>query len=102
MQEYYQMTGQQVRQAVNGGAEPLSPERIKKNQEKFGPNELAEGKKKSVIRIFFEQFKDFLVIILIAAAVISGFLDDLESAVVILVVITINALLGTVQTVKAE
>ncbi|WP_439795039.1 cation-translocating P-type ATPase, partial [Thomasclavelia cocleata] len=49
-----------------------------------------------------EQFKDFLVIILISAALISGFLGDLESALVILIVITINAVLGTVQTVKAE
>lgn len=102
MQEYYQMTGQQVRQAVNGSQKPLTSHQILRNQEKFGPNELAEEKKKSTIRIFFQQFKDFLVIILIAAAIISGFLNDLESAAVILVVITINAILGTVQTVKAE
>ena len=49
-----------------------------------------------------EQYKDFLVIILIVAALISGFLGDIESAIVILIVITINAILGTVQTVKAE
>ena len=52
--------------------------------------------------IFLEQYKDFLVIILIVAALISGFLGDIESAIVILIVITINAILGTVQTVKAE
>ncbi|MFQ7473294.1 MAG: cation-translocating P-type ATPase, partial [Anaerovoracaceae bacterium] len=70
--------------------------------QKYGPNELAEGKKKSVVQIFFEQFKDFLVIILIIAAIISGILGDFESTAVILIVITINAVLGTVQTVKAE
>ena len=70
--------------------------------EKYGLNELVEGKKKSTIQIFLEQFKDFLVIILIVAAVVSGILGDAESAIVILVVITINAILGTVQTVKAE
>lgn len=102
MQEYYQMTDQQVREAVNGGLEPLTEEQIRDNQQKFGSNELVEEKKKSIVRIFFEQFKDFLVIILIAAAIISGILDDLESAIVILIVITINAILGTVQTVKAE
>ncbi len=80
----------------------LTDVQAKKNQEKYGFNELAEGKKKSVIQIFFEQFKDFLVAILIVSAIISGFLGDLESAIVILVVITINAVLGTVQTVKAE
>lgn len=80
----------------------LTSEQAKINQEKYGYNELAEGKKKSTARIFLEQFEDFLVIILIIAAIVSGFLGDAESAVVIFVVITINAILGTVQTVKAE
>lgn len=80
----------------------LTSEQAKKNQQKYGFNELVEGKKKSVAVIFLEQFKDFLVIILIIAAIVSGFLGDAESAVVIFVVITINAILGTVQTVKAE
>lgn len=80
----------------------LTSEQAKQYQEKYGFNELVEGKKKSIPQIFLEQFKDFLVIILIFAAVISGFLGDAESAIVIFVVITINAILGTVQTVKAE
>lgn len=80
----------------------LTSEQAKQNQEKYGFNELVEGKKESIPQIFLEQFKDFLVIILIFAAVISGFLGDAESAIVIFVVITINAILGTVQTVKAE
>ena len=49
-----------------------------------------------------EQYKDFLVIILIVAAIVSGLLGETESAIVILVVITMNAILGTVQTIKAE
>ena len=69
--------------------------------EKYGPNELQSGAKKSVLRIFLEQFADFLVIILILAAVVSAMLGDVESTVVILAVITLNAILGTVQTVKA-
>lgn len=80
----------------------LTSEQARANQEKYGFNELVEEKKKSVLHIFLEQFKDFLVIILIIAAVVSGFLGDAESAAVILIVITINAILGTVQTVKAE
>ena len=80
----------------------LTSEQARQNQEKYGFNELVEGKKKSTIQIFLEQFKDFLVIILIIAAIVSGFLGDAESAIVIFVVITMNAILGTVQTLKAE
>lgn len=80
----------------------LTSLQARKNQEIYGFNELVEGKKKSMIQIFLEQFKDFLVIILIIAAIVSGFLGDSESAAVIFIVITINAILGTVQTVKAE
>lgn len=80
----------------------LTSEQAGRNQQKYGYNELLEEKKKSIPQIFLEQFRDFLVIILIFAAIISGFLGDAESAAVIFVVITINAVLGTVQTVKAE
>lgn len=82
--------------------EGLSEKAAKERIERYGYNELAEGKKKSVLRIFLEQFADFLVIVLIAAAVISAILGDIESMAVILAVITMNAILGTVQTVKAE
>ena len=80
----------------------LTNEQAKENQKKYGWNELAEGRKKSCITLFLEQFKDFLVIILIISAIISGILGDAESAAVIFLVITMNAILGTVQTLKAE
>ena len=69
---------------------------------KVRQNELAEGKKKNPFILFWSSTKDFLVIILIIAAIISGVLGDIESAIVIFVVITINAILGTVQHIKAE
>lgn len=102
MKAFYNKTTTEVRKELNGTLKPLSDEQVMKNQEKYGLNELVEAKAKSIPMIFLEQFKDFLVIILIFAALISGFLGDLESALVILIVITINAVLGTVQTVKAE
>ena len=68
---------------------------------KYGANELRAGKQKSVLQIFLGQFADFLVLILILAAVISACMGDVESMIVILAVITMNAILGTVQTVKA-
>ena len=81
--------------------EGLSNAEAKARFETHGPNELASGQQKSTLRIFLEQFADFLVIILILAAVVSAILGDVESTVVILAVITMNAILGTVQTVKA-
>ena len=102
MKEFYQQTAEEVRKQLNGSMEPLTAAQVTEHQKQYGYNELVEGKKKSVLQIFLEQFKDFLVIILIAAATVSGFLGDVESTAVILVVITINAILGTVQTVKAE
>ena len=80
----------------------LTDEEAKKRLEQYGPNELQEGKRKSVLRIFLEQFADFTVIILIIAAIISGVTGSLESTIVIVVVITMNAILGTVQTVRAS
>ncbi len=82
----------------NGLTEAEAEERLKK----YGKNELAEEKKQSPFMIFLGQYKDFLVLILIAAAIISMVLGDIESSLVILIVITINAVLGTVQEVKAE
>lgn len=80
----------------------LTVKQAEENQRKYGYNELVEKKRKSVFRIFLEQFLDFLVIVLIVAAIVSAALGDFESSIVILFVITMNAILGTVQTVKAE
>ena len=102
MKNYYTLSKEEVMEQVNGSSEYLTTDKAIANQNKYGKNVLVEGKKKSTLQIFLEQFKDFLVIILIVAAVVSGFLGDIESTIVILVVITINAILGTVQTLKAE
>lgn len=102
MKEFYQLSATEVKRELNGYEEPLTSDDVEKHKEKYGANELAEEKKKGTLAVFLEQFKDFLVVILIFSAIVSGFLGDGESAAVILVVITINAVLGTVQTKKAE
>ena len=102
MKELYQMTSDEVRQKLNGKTEPLTNEEIAKRQQEYGLNELVEEKKKNVFQVFLKQFADFLVIILIIAAIVSAVLGDVESSVVILVVITMNGILGTIQTIKAE
>ena len=102
MKKIYQQTVEEVLDRVKSRESGLTDEEVKRSREACGWNELTEGKKKSILQIFGEQYKDFLVLILIASAVISGILGDVESAAVIMIVITINAVLGTVQTVKAE
>lgn len=84
---YYNETVETVRRDLNGEQDFLTNEEVKRRQEKFGFNELAEGKKKSGLQIFLEQYKDFLVLILIVSAVVSLFLGETESAAAILVVI---------------
>lgn len=102
MKQYYSQSKEELFHGLETTIEGISHEEAKKRQEKYGKNELQEGDRKSVFRVFLEQFADFLVIILMIAAVVSMFLGDIEGSVVILVIITINAILGTVQHLKAE
>jgi len=100
--EFYRQKKQNVLNDLGTSENGLTKEQAAANREKYGANELTETDKKSTLMIFLEQYKDFLVIILIVSAIISGILGDWESTAVILAVITMNAILGTVQTVKAE
>lgn len=86
-------------QATENG---LSSAKAEENILKFGENKIVEGKRKGVLRVFFEQFLDLLVIILIVSALISVFTGEIASTVVIVSVIAMNAVLGTVQHFKAE
>lgn len=102
MKESYKSSVGEVYERFGSSSDGLTAEAVGKNREKYGENKLEEKKKEPVWKIFLEQFKDLLVIILIIAAVISAFMRDVESCAVILFVITMNSVLGTVQTVKAE
>ncbi len=99
---YYRKTAQQALDAQRAGPGGLTDQEAAKRREQYGPNKLSEGKKKSAIQIFAEQFKDLLVIILIIAAVISALSENVESTIVIFAVLILNAILGTVQYLKAE
>ncbi|MDD4844697.1 MAG: HAD-IC family P-type ATPase, partial [Anaerotignum sp.] len=80
----------------------LLGEEAEKRLEKYGENKLKEGKRKGVAQVFIEQFADLLVVILIAAAIISAITGGMEGTIVIIAVLIINAILGTVQHFKAE
>jgi Ca2+-transporting ATPase len=91
-----------MKPSLPAGPDGLTQDKVAENKEKYGENKLYEKKKKSLLAIFAGQFKDLLVIILIIAALISTATGNLESTVVIIAVLILNAILGTVQTVKAE
>lgn len=102
MKNWYQMTKEETLEQLGVTHDGLSSEKAKQLLEENGSNVLDEGKKKSVLSVFLSQFADLLVIILIVAAIISMFSGNIESTIVIFAVIILNAILGTVQHVKAE
>ena len=101
-QPYYRQTAQQALESQQADLRGLSEAEVRRRAEQYGPNKLSEGKKKSTLQVFLEQFKDLLVIILIIAALISAVSENVESTIVIFAVLILNAILGTVQYVKAE
>lgn len=82
--------------------EGLSVSEAEKRIREFGPNALQEKKKRPAWLLFLAQFKDFMILILAAAAVISGIVGDLTDTIIILVIILLNAILGFVQEFRAE
>jgi Ca2+-transporting ATPase len=82
--------------------EGLTSQQVNRIRQEKGENILQEGKKKSIFQVFISQFADLLVVILIVAAVISMFSGNVESTIVILLVLVMNAVLGTIQHVKAQ
>ena len=102
MSNWYQMKGEEVLEKMQTRLDGLTPERAGKLLEEKGENVLQEGKRKSTLQVFLSQFADLLVVILIIAAIISMISGNVESTVVIVAVIIMNAVLGTIQHKKAE
>lgn len=102
MTKSYNKTTEQIMRDMNLTENGLTDFHVQESRGKYGYNELHEEKKDSWLKIFLEQFKDLLVVILLVAAAISGFLGKIESTLVILLVVVLNAVLGTVQQLKAE
>ena len=99
---YYRQTAQQALSSQQSSANGLTEQEVAQRARQYGPNKLSEGEKKSMLRVFLEQFKDLLVLILIVAACISAASGNMESTIVIFAVLILNAILGTVQYLKAE
>ena len=102
MAKFYNTSVEDTLIEVKSTTAGLTSEGALASRELNGKNALEESKKKSVFIVFLEQFKDLLVIILMLAAIISGIAGEWAGMGVILFVILMNAVLGTVQFVKAE
>ena len=100
--QFYQKETAQVMEELQTSMQGLDAQEAQRRLERDGRNELEESKPPHPLMIFLSQFQDLLVIILIAAAIISMVSGEVESTVVILAVITMNSILGTVQTIKAQ
>ena len=99
---YYGKTVNETLDEFHSSKSGLSESAVADNRAEFGENKLYEKKKESIIQIFLNQFKDLLVVILIISAIISMLTGNNDSAIVIFAVLIMNAVLGTVQYVKAQ
>jgi Ca2+-transporting ATPase len=91
-----------LERVLDTGKQGLSEDEAAQRLQKYGPNELEQKGRKSVWSMLIEQFKDFMVIILIIAAIISGLLGEISDSIIILAIIFLNAVLGIIQENKAE
>lgn len=98
-----EMDKEQLQSAFNVDMKKgLSHQEAKKRLKQYGQNELAEGEKQSVLILFFNQFKDFMVLILLAATLVSGLLGEYVDAIAIIMIVLVNGFLGFFQERKAE
>lgn len=102
MEDWFYLSEEEVLERLDAGFHGLNSKEILKRRKQYGPNTLKKAERKSILQVFLDQFKDLLVIILIIAAVISLVSGDVESTSVIFAVLFINAVLGTVEHLKAE
>jgi Ca2+-transporting ATPase len=101
--KWYQIEAEEIARRLDSNlSQGLTAAGVNAKLAKFGPNELAEQKGKTVAAMLIDQFKDFLVVLLIIAALVSGFLGEWLDSIVILFIVALNAFLGVIQEFKAE
>jgi P-type Ca2+ transporter type 2C len=101
--KFHEMSEKDIEKALDTDfSEGLSTKQVEQRLKQHGYNELQEGEKQSALLLFFNQFKDFMVLVLLAATLISGFLGEYIDAIAIIAIVIINGILGFFQERKAE
>jgi P-type Ca2+ transporter type 2C len=101
--KYHEMNRNEVEEALNTDfSNGLTEADVRKRISQYGYNELEEGERQSALLVFFSQFKDFMVLVLLAATLISGLLGEYIDAIAIIAIVIINGFLGFFQERKAE
>ena len=99
---YHQQTTEKTIEKLGTSLKGLSAEEAGRRLAKYGPNELQEKKKKTALAMFLGQFTDFMILVLMAAAIISGFIGEPADTIAIIVILALNAIIGFVQEYRAE
>ncbi|VVB53107.1 Potassium-transporting ATPase ATP-binding subunit [uncultured archaeon] len=99
---WHSMAPEEALKSVEGSSSGLSESQVERRLKQYGENRLKAAKKKNIVLRFLEQFNDLLIFILIAAAVVSGFLGEVLDTIVILAIVVLNAVFGFLQEYKAE
>src|SRR3990172_7393043 len=100
--KYYQRTIEDVLGILRSSQEGISQDEAKRRLLEYGPNELRESKKTTPLGMLLDQFKDFMIIVLLAAAVISGIIGEAVDTIAIVVIVVLNAIIGFIQEYRAE
>lgn len=99
---WHRLSIPEVFESLGANAQGLATAIADKKLLEVGPNQLQEGKKKTIAGIFLAQFKDVMILILLAAAIVSGIIGDLTDTIVILIIVLLNAVVGFIQEYRAE
>jgi Ca2+-transporting ATPase len=99
---WHQKDVEEIFEELHSSQTGLSADEARKRLDEHGPNVIREEKKKGPFLMFLDQFRDFMILVLIAAAVISGVIGEFSDAIAIIVIVILNAMLGFIQEYRAE
>ena len=99
---WHLISAEETSRVLDTGSKGLSLTNVRRKIEEYGKNEVEEAKRKTPLMILAQQLTDFMVIVLIIASIISGFIGDITDTIIILAIVVLNTLVGFIQEYRAE